>query len=327
MFFLINGILTADFTPPVLNNHLTGSSYFSDLFMKYFPDEMTNTFHSENYYIKEESEIFPAVTTLLFFNQSYIRRDSNSFYLNIDLLSGKYMDYGELRSKCVNIYYSFALKNEMEIGAEGIISETVNDPQPNYYYLISSYSLFGRFRWRSISFLAKYGLISSKEVSQAWNLYMRIKPVENLTLDLFAGNFPDFGNLSGFIEYVMSSSYPLHLAASLSFSLLDILDLYLTSHAVPGENTEWEVTFGISKRFYFQYFIGDSKEVKRLFISVPFSGRYTVRFGPEMYEKYYLTLIFEENVKKYRLTFGVKNTFDLDIKKNVSLFLRYTYFI
>ncbi|MCD6579380.1 hypothetical protein J7L48_07870 [bacterium] len=323
---LLKVLISGAYFPFFLNNYLLYDEYnYFDKLALYYEDNI-KLFNSENYFIKEEKHLFPVNTSLLFFNESFIHSKNNCFYLNIDLLSGKYGEFQSLRNKFVNISYSFKIKN-IYLGFEGIWSETNNELPNKYYNSQNLYFLKAYMNLKNFKFIFKYN-INPADLISGLNFYAFFHYKDYIAINTFLGFNPDFTSLVNFTDDLFKKELAaFQTIENIKISYPPYLQLILYYFTCEEGNNSTELTFDLYHRTFLQFFFNDDLEIKRLFFKIPITKRYTSVAGVEFNNDYYFYLSFIEKSKNYFFAVQLKNTLKMDIYSNFSIILKYIYYI
>jgi hypothetical protein len=303
-------------------------NYFDEINLKYQPPSGKNIFISDDYYLNKEENLLEKPANLLLFKQSYIRSNRNYFYLNINLLSGKYNDFEEIKNKSIKLLYGLKIRENIHFGAEGNWYETSNENLFDYKNSFSRYFLFLNYRYKLFSFTLKYYLNGNKKFKNnfdtffTFNLYRDI-----LGLRFYLGSNPDFLGIRSYIKDIFGPIQELNFVGNVIVKYPPYIKIYFLYHQIFTKNYDFEVTMSIFDKAFFQFYWSDQIEAKRLIFKFPIYKNYHIIFGPEFYNIYYFNFSFMETTKQHTFIITFKHTLKIDVKRNFSLFLRYIYFI
>ena len=323
---LLKVLVNGAYSPFFLNNYILSDKYdYFDNISQYY-DNNVKLFNSENFFVKNEKNLFSKASSLLFFNESFIHSKKNIFYLNIDLLSGKYGTFESLRNKFINVSYSFNIKM-FYLGLEGIWSETNNDLPNELYNLQNLYFLKMHFDYKYFRFIFKY-LINSPNFLNGLNLYIFSHYKNYVSINTFIGYEPDFNGIISFTDNIFKKDFTsLQTIENITISYPPYLKLMLYYSTCENNYSATELTIDFYHRTLLQFFFSDEIEIKRFFFKIPIGKRYTLIPGIEFNNLYYINLAFVERSKNYIFVLQLKNTLKLDIYNNFSVILKYVYYI
>ncbi|MCK5224146.1 hypothetical protein KAR04_05215 [Candidatus Calescamantes bacterium] len=328
LFLILSWTNSCAISPNFINNGIfeDNAGYFADIFGRYMCRGNKNNFSSENYLINNDAVTLPSQADLIFFKQSYFRSGKSSFFLNINLLSGRYGQYTDLDNKAVVLAFSYPLLTDTSLGIEASWNEISDNGPIDFYSLKHIYNIFVKYSIDKLGLVLRYEISGSENFTRNFSFFGSWKPLDHMEIGVMGGKVSEFSDPESYLNSIF-------LKREISFTTvfrtriqeyLGILFYYRTRES---HSPDMEFTMDVYERFFFQFYLSDTRENKRLLIKIPLYKNYFLVAGPEFYDRYFISLSLLEKGEKHLFILGFKNTIKLDLKRNLSFFVKYRYLI